>query len=219
MTRIVGGTHAGRRLRVPRGEVRPSTERVREAVFNMLSARDRLSGAVVLDLFAGSGALGIEALSRGAASAQFIDASRAACAAITENLDALGLSGRVVRRDLLAGAASLAGAAGGASPAGPADHAGPAGPADPPASPAGHHPLADLVFCDPPYVTAAPEVAAVLGGLRTTAMAAGASVVLERPSRDVWTWPDGFAPEWDRRYGDTHLYLARVVPAVARDGE
>ena len=50
-------------------------------------------------------------------------------------------------------------------------------------------------------------------------MAAGASVVLERPSRDVWTWPDGFAPEWDRRYGDTHLYLARVVPAVARDGE
>lgn len=191
MTRIVGGTHAGRRLRVPRGEVRPSTERVREAVFNMLSARDRLSGAVVLDLFAGSGALGIEALSRGAASAQFIDASRAACAAITENLDALGLSGRVVRRDLLAGGAS----------------------------PAGHHPLADLVFCDPPYVTAAPEVAAVLGGLRTTAMAAGASVVLERPSRDVWTWPDGFAPEWDRRYGDTHLYLARVVPAVARDGE
>lgn len=203
MTRIVGGTHAGRRLRVPHGEVRPSTERVREAVFNVLSARDRLSGAVVLDLFAGSGALGIEALSRGAASAKFVDASRAACAVITGNLRVLGLRGWVVRRDLLATPGPAVTPDGLATP----------GPGVTPASPA------DLVFCDPPYATAAPAVAALLWGLRAAALAPGATVVLERSGRDDWAWPIGFSPEWDRRYGDTIVHLARVGPGVTADGE
>lgn len=100
--RIVAGTARGRRLVTPTGdEVRPTTDRVREAVFNALGSMGAVVGASVLDLFAGSGALGIEALSRGAASATFVDSSAAATRAITENLSATGLDGvaRVVRSD------------------------------------------------------------------------------------------------------------------------
>ena len=85
--RIHGGEAGGRRLRAPRG-IRPSQGVVKEAIFNMLGAR--LVGADVLDLYAGSGALGIEALSRGARTATFVDRDRASCAAIRANLEALG---------------------------------------------------------------------------------------------------------------------------------
>lgn len=100
--RIVAGTARGRRLVTPSGdEVRPTTDRVREAVFNALGSMGAVVGASVLDLFAGSGALGIEALSRGAASATFVDSSSAATRAVTENLRATGLDGaaRVLRSD------------------------------------------------------------------------------------------------------------------------
>jgi 16S rRNA (guanine966-N2)-methyltransferase len=87
--RVVGGEHGGRRLAAPRGRsTRPTSERTREAVFSMLGD---ISGASVLDLFAGSGALGIEALSRGAAHATFVDSGRAAIIAIRRNLEQLGL--------------------------------------------------------------------------------------------------------------------------------
>lgn len=100
--RIVAGTARGRRLVTPTGdEVRPTTDRVREAVFNALGSMGAVLGASVLDLFAGSGALGIEALSRGAASATFVDSSSAATRSIAENLRATGLDGAatVVRSD------------------------------------------------------------------------------------------------------------------------
>lgn len=91
--RVVAGELRGRRLKAPRGrDVRPTSDRVREALFSVLS---NVSGARVLDLFAGSGALGIEALSRGAAAAVFVDASAAAVAAVQANLEALALEAEV----------------------------------------------------------------------------------------------------------------------------
>jgi 16S rRNA (guanine(966)-N(2))-methyltransferase RsmD len=99
--RIVAGTHGGRRLIAPRGrDTRPTSDRVREALFSILG--ERVDGARVLDLFAGTGALGLEALSRGAAEATFVDRDAAAVAAVRANLEALGLRAAVHRRDALA---------------------------------------------------------------------------------------------------------------------
>jgi 16S rRNA (guanine(966)-N(2))-methyltransferase RsmD len=96
--RIVAGTHGGRRLTAPAGRAtRPTSDRVREALFSILG--ERVPGARVLDLFAGTGALGLEALSRGAAQATFVDRDTAA---VRANLAALGLDGEVRRMDVLA---------------------------------------------------------------------------------------------------------------------
>jgi 16S rRNA (guanine966-N2)-methyltransferase len=95
--RIVAGAYGGRRLAAPRGaRTRPTADRVREALFSML---DPVAGARVLDLFAGSGALGLEALSRGAAEATFVDSSPAAVRAVRANLEALGAGAEVRRAD------------------------------------------------------------------------------------------------------------------------
>ena len=100
--RVVAGTAGGRRLKAPPGrQVRPTSERVREALFAALGSLGAVEGARVLDLFAGTGALGIEALSRGAASATFVDDDAASIRAITGNLAATGLKGTVVRSDAL----------------------------------------------------------------------------------------------------------------------
>lgn len=132
--RVVAGELRGRKLVAPAGDAtRPTADRVREALFSILGD---ISGLRVLDLYAGSGALGIEALSRGAAAAVFVDSSQAAVTAIRRNLSELGLEAPVQRRDALA---YLATAAGG----------------DP----------YDLVFADPPYDSAvrlAPELAELL---------------------------------------------------------
>jgi 16S rRNA (guanine966-N2)-methyltransferase len=121
--RVVAGELRGRKLVAPPGDAtRPTADRVREALFSILGD---ISGARVLDLYAGSGALGIEALSRGAATAVFVDSSQAAVTAIRRNLAELGLEAPVQRRDALA---YLAAAAAG----------------DP----------FDLVFADPPYDSA-----------------------------------------------------------------
>jgi len=95
--RIVAGTHRGRRIQAPRGlETRPTSDRVRENVFNLVGPVD---GAAVLDLYAGSGAMGLEALSRGAARAVFVERDGDAVRAIERNLDSLGLTGTILRRD------------------------------------------------------------------------------------------------------------------------
>ena len=104
---MIGGTARGRRLRAPRTDaVRPTADRVREAIFDVLGALDAVEGAAVCDLFAGSGALGIEALSRGAASAVFVESDRAALETLRANLESTGFAGtpgvRVVRGDALA---------------------------------------------------------------------------------------------------------------------
>ena len=101
--RVVAGLAGGRRLRAPAGrKVRPTSERVREALFNSLGSLDAVDGATVLDLFAGTGALGIEALSRGAAAATFVDADIEAVRAIKDNLAVTGLGerARVVHADV-----------------------------------------------------------------------------------------------------------------------
>jgi 16S rRNA (guanine966-N2)-methyltransferase len=132
--RVVAGELRGRRLAAPPGEAtRPTADRVREALFSILGD---VSGLRVLDLYAGSGALGIEALSRGAAAAVFVDTSQAAVTAIRRNLSELGLEAPVQRRDALAYLAA-------------------ATPGDP----------YDLVFADPPYDSAvrlAPQLAELL---------------------------------------------------------
>ena len=98
--RVVAGKHRGRRLKAPPGrDTRPTADRVRESLFAILGP---IEGESVLDLFAGSGALGIEALSRGAASATFVESDRRAAATIRENLSALGEEAEVVTRDALA---------------------------------------------------------------------------------------------------------------------
>lgn len=100
--RVVAGRARGRRLLAPRGDaVRPTSDRTREAVFNALGSLDAVSGATVLDLFAGTGALGIEAASRGAASVTFVEVDRAAVDVVAANLAATGLSGEVVRAEAL----------------------------------------------------------------------------------------------------------------------
>lgn len=102
--RVVAGVAGGRRLQAPAGrQVRPTSERVREALFNALGSMDAIAGATVLDLFAGTGALGIEALSRGAAAATFVDADPRAVAAIKANLQATGMAerARVVQADVV----------------------------------------------------------------------------------------------------------------------
>lgn len=129
--RVVGGSARGRTLAAPSGRrTRPTADRVREAVFNALWSRGVLERARVLDLFAGSGALGIEALSRGGTHATFVDTDRAARAAIRRNLDICGFTDRaeVVAVPVERFLATLA----------------------PRPGPAGEHPF-DLALCDPPY--------------------------------------------------------------------
>lgn len=180
MTRIVGGVAGGRRLSVPPRGARPTTDRVREALFNMLAARLDFDGLRVLDLYAGSGALGLEALSRGAASALFVESDRRAAEVITRNIAALALPGAVVRR-----AAVAAVLAGGGGPV-------------------------DLVFADPPYEVPTAEVNGVLAALdRGGWLAPGAVVLVERPVQaPELTWPAGWTGRPARRYGDTRIESA-----------
>jgi 16S rRNA (guanine966-N2)-methyltransferase len=95
--RVIAGTSRGRPLRAPRGGTRPTSDRVREAVFDILASQFELEGAAVLDLFAGSGAMGIEALSRGAGSVVFVERDRRAAQCIGENLEGTGLGDRDAR--------------------------------------------------------------------------------------------------------------------------
>ena len=181
MTRIIGGVAGGRRIAVPPRGTRPTTDRVRESLFNIVTARRDLTGLPVLDLYAGSGALGLEALSRGAASALFVESDARAAAVIARNIDALGLSGATLRR----GAVARVLAAGTASPVG-------------------------LVLADPPYDVGDAEVNAVLSALTTHGwVREGTVAAIERAATGgVLTWPAGWSV-WPRRvYGDTRLERA-----------
>ena len=181
--RIVGGRLRGRALAAPKSQaIRPTADRLREALFNILvhAYGDPVSGARVLDLFAGTGALGLEALSRGADFALFIDDSAEARALLRENVVALSLGGvsRIFRRDAL-----KLGAA---------------------------HPLPpfSLAFLDPPYGRALAEVAlaaARAGGWLT----AGALAVVEEAADAAFAAPAGFDELERRRYDDTSLILLR----------
>jgi 16S rRNA (guanine966-N2)-methyltransferase len=183
--RIVGGRLRGRALAVPSSQtIRPTAERLREALFNILVHRhgDPVTGARVLDLFAGTGALGLEALSRGADFALFIDDAASARALIRENVAALGLGGvsRVFRRD----AARL----------GEAQRLAPF----------------SLLFLDPPYGRGLAENAlasARAGGW----IATDALIVVEEAAKAAFVAPTGLE-ELDRRtYDDTELIFMRAI--------
>ena len=197
MTRIVAGAAGGRRLAVPPKGTRPTTDRVREAVFNMLAARLDFDGISVVDLYAGSGALGLEALSRGAAPVLFVEHDRRAAEVITANIAAVGLPGAHLRRGsvatvLAAGAARELGAGPGARELG-----------------AGPGAAADLVFADPPYDMPAAEVDSMLALLDSDWVSAGSIVIVERSvGSPPLAWPSGWEPWPQRRYGDTRIDTA-----------
>ncbi|WP_313674953.1 16S rRNA (guanine(966)-N(2))-methyltransferase RsmD [Mycolicibacterium sp.] len=182
MTRIVAGAAGGRRLVVP-STARPTTDRVREALFNVLAARLDFDCMRVLDLYAGSGALGLEALSRGAESVLFVESDRRAADVITRNIATVGLAGATVRRGAV-----------GAVLAAPA--------------PA---PM-DLVFADPPYEVSTGQLESILAALPDGGwVGAGSVIVVERPvSAPELTWPAGWTAWPVRRYGDTRLEAAEV---------
>jgi 16S rRNA (guanine966-N2)-methyltransferase len=182
MTRLISGTAGGRRLKVPRAGVRPTGDRAREALFNSLKALLDLRGAAVLDLYAGSGALGLEALSRGAATVVFVESSPGVLPVLKENLAAVGLTGgRIV-------AGSVPAVVAGAAP----------------------QPF-DLVLADPPYATSADDVQNVVRSLAEHGwLAPEAVVVVERPSREKeWVWPTPLVGLHDRRYGEAQLRYGR----------
>jgi 16S rRNA (guanine966-N2)-methyltransferase len=195
--RITGGTHRSRALVAPRGQAtRPTSDRVREALFSILGARTTLAGARVLDLYAGTGALALEALSRGAARATVVEKGREALAALRANVDALDLAGRV---DVVASAVERA-------------------------APQLERRVFDLVLVDPPYadVESGAALRAVERVVAGGALAPDSLLVLEHaPARgEARSTPDdergpelaGLVRDETRRYGDTCLSFYRHLP-------
>jgi 16S rRNA (guanine966-N2)-methyltransferase len=182
--RIVAGKFRGRNLQGPKSNlIRPTSDRLREAIFNILvhAYGDPITGARVMDLFAGTGALGLEALSRGAKFALFVEETVEARGIIRENVEALGVIGisNVFRRD----AAKL----------------GPRGPIDP----------FDLVFCDPPYGQGLAEKA--LTGARAGGwLNPEALIVVEDAAEPGFKTPDGFEELERRVYDDTAVSFLRL---------
>ena len=183
--RIVGGQWRGRRLATPKSEsIRPTSDRLREALFNVLAHAydDAVEGARVLDLFAGTGALGFEALSRGAAYALLVDDGTEARSVIRTNIEAFGAEGvtRLFRRD--------------------ATRLGPSGPAG----------RFSLVFCDPPYgrdLAPAALASAAAGGW----LADGALAMVEESHSAAVTLPPAFTELERRSYGETVVIVARYA--------
>ena len=183
MTRIVAGTYGGRRLTVPAGRAtRPTSERVREALFNTLGTLRGLAGARMLDLYSGSGAVGFEALSRGCVHALFVESDPKAVTVLRRNAAQLGTgpAARIV--------------------AGPV----PRILSRPPTE------RYDLAFVDPPYALADEALTAVLGTVATDWLAPDAVLVVERSTRSAQPgWPDEIEAPHARRYGETTLWYGR----------
>jgi len=181
VTRIVAGTAGGRRLKVPPGDTtRPTSDRVREALFSALDAAGAVHGARVLDLYAGSGALGLEAASRGAREVVLVEAARSAAATASANVRTLGLPGVRVVVERVERFVAGPGAGG----------------------------PWDLVLLDPPYAEQDDVLGGVLAALPPL-LAPGAAVVVERSTRSGEpTWPPGLAPVRRKAYGETTLWTA-----------
>jgi 16S rRNA (guanine966-N2)-methyltransferase len=187
MTRVIAGAAGGRRLAVPPGQgTRPTSDRAKEGLFSTWeSLRGTLSGARVIDLYGGSGAVGLEALSRGAEHVLMVEAEPRAARTIRENVKAIGLPGAEVR-------------------AGKAEKviAGP-----PPEQPY------DLVFLDPPYAVPDDDLREILITLRTQGWLRGETVAtVERSTRGgKFSWPDGFEAVRARRYGEATFWYGRAA--------
>jgi len=193
VTRIVAGAARGRRLAVPPGRgTRPTSDRVREAMFSAIeSMRGGFGNARVLDLYAGSGALALEALSRGAAHALLVEADARAARTIRANVRSLGLDGAEIAVGRVEHVVASA-------PDGPAY---------------------DLVFADPPYTLADGDLARVLAQAGENGwFTPDAILAVERPKRaGEMGWPVGFAAERSRRYGETAVWYGRR--AISSPGE
>ena len=183
MTRIVGGVARGRRLQVPPRGTRPTSDRAREALFNTLGTELDLPSARVLDLFAGSGAVGLEALSRGAVAVVFVESDRRSAAVVQSNIDTVALPGATVHRCTTETYLAAVGA----------------------------EQAFDLVFADPPYQWPTASVSSMLDALsRDGWLTSGAIVVLERSWRDPGpNWPPEIKAIKQRRYGEGCLWYGR----------
>jgi 16S rRNA (guanine966-N2)-methyltransferase len=189
MTRIIAGAHGGRRLAAPAGaQTRPTSDRVREAFFSALETMTDLNGARFADLYAGSGAVGLEALSRGAAFTLLVESDPKAARTIRENIGTLRAGGAA--RLVTAKVSQVL------------------------ASPPDGGPF-DVVFADPPYALGDDELAEVQRALVDNGwLADGAVVVLERSTRTAvrgapLSWVDGITADRSRRYGETTLWYGR----------
>ena len=189
MTRIIAGVHGGRKLSAPVGaQTRPTSDRVREAFFSTLDSMTDLSGARFVDLFAGSGAVGLEALSRGAATTLLVESDSKAAKTIRDNIVALRVG--PVARLLTARVEQVLAA-------------------EPEGGPY------DVVFADPPYALGDQEVTDLQRALVDHGwLAPGAVVVLERSTRTAvrgtpLTWVDGITADRSKRYGETTLWYGR----------
>ena len=185
VARVIAGEAGGRRLTVPSGRsTRPTSDRAREGLFaTVTSVVGSLAGVRVLDLYAGSGAVGLEALSRGAGHVLLIESGARAAQVVRQNIAALGLPGATVIADRVERALAR-------------------GPAS------GRY---DVVFADPPYAMPDDEVTRMLSLLASAGwLAAGALVVVERATRSgPLHWPEGFTPDRARRYGEATFWYGR----------
>lgn len=185
MTRIVAGSAGGRRIDVPRAGTRPTSERVREALFSRLEHWNVVRDAVVVDLCAGSGALGLEAASRGAGQVTLVDASRGAAQVCERNIRALGVSGV---RSVCAKVESFLGGVAGAP--------------------------ADLVFLDPPYDVDQAALTAMLAPLARQSdpwLLPSSVVAVERSTRSGEPdWPEGLRLLDCKKYGETAIWFAEL---------
>lgn len=184
MTRIISGDLGGRRLVTPAGQqTRPTSDRVREALFGALSAARDLREAVVLDLYAGSGAVGLEACSRGASRAVFVESHAKTAQLIRRNISTLGLKDRA--EVIPASVSSVMD------------------------KPPMH--TFDVIFADPPYALDNDQLGKVLAQLVAGGwVAADADVIVERASRSgAVPWPQGLAEVRSRRYGESTLWYGR----------
>ncbi|MFF4775161.1 16S rRNA (guanine(966)-N(2))-methyltransferase RsmD [Microtetraspora fusca] len=186
MTRVIAGSAGGRRLAVPPGRgTRPTSDRAREGLFSTVgSFLGSLDGARVLDLYAGSGAVGLEALSRGASHALLVESDAKAVRTIRQNIAALGLPGAVLRAEKVERVL----AQGSAEPY-------------------------DFVFADPPYSVSDETVTRVLEALRSEGwVGEGTLVAVERESRGKdLVWPQGFEEDRVRRYGEAAVWYGHAA--------
>ena len=194
MSRIIAGSRRGQRIAMPASDkTRPTTDRVREALFSAIASwagsageppETSLAGLAFCDLYAGSGAVGLEAASRGAGPVLLVEVDRRTCLTTTQNVSALGLSARVVTMKVEQLVRQPAG-----------------------------RPF-DVVFADPPYDLAPAALAAVLANVVDSGwVAPDGLIVVERSRRseDVG-WPAGFTGGWSRRYGESVLWFGRAEP-------
>lgn len=177
MTRIVAGKYRGRVLRVPDKGTRPTSERVREALFSRLESWDEIAGASVLDLYAGSGALGLEALSRGALCCDLVDQARGAYRALIDNVSRNRITGATaVKSDALRFLSAT-------------------------------ERRYSLIFLDPPYDDDSTELINVLRALKRCAVPDALIVVEQSARSNEPSWPSGYIRESHRKWGETRVWF------------